>query len=153
MIPDEPGSFGPGYINFCKSRFMSLLCHIVTVGQLRIPFLMNDIFLYTDEQLPKSHSTSFMLHKCQGWSLACAQPMRDIVTNLHRLSLAGHKPRISPVSANERTKKAHHITKVDILSFPLIHQLSMLHVKWPLIYHSLGCGPFLQTVSKSLECK
>ena len=32
----------------------------------------------------------------QGWLWACTQPTRDVVTKLRRLSLAGHKPKISP---------------------------------------------------------
>ena len=34
----------------------------------------------------------------QGWFKACTQPMRDVVTKWHRLSLFGRKPRISPVN-------------------------------------------------------
>ena len=33
----------------------------------------------------------------QGWFSVCAQPMRDVVTKYHRLSLAGRKPRISHI--------------------------------------------------------
>ena len=41
-------------------------------------------------------TTSFEL--VSGMILGYAQPMRDVVTKLHRLSLSGRKPRISPES-------------------------------------------------------
>ena len=58
-------------------------------------------------------------HRSQGWFYVRAQPMRDVITKSRCLSLAGHKPRISPGSVYRMVLSCHHCS--DVLKYMVLY--------------------------------